>query len=765
MRLIFSILLVFIFSNNILAQVNLNNGLVAYYPFNGNANDESGNAIHGNENEVSLVSYRNDLSNSAYYFNGTNSYISLPYSKLYNFPKSGTFTISVWIQPDENNNWPAQALVVKSPFHNNYLASMWNYGTYILNRKAMAGLAENNSLNGKTNFKSNRCWYNIIQTYDNGKWNIYVNGILEASDLSRKKFILQDGAESKITIGRKGEASGDYYQGKMDDIRIYDRVLNAAEILNLSEQTSACLTNCDKWLSTPTVGSYVTVGDLDITGNQITVEANFNRNQNLNSGLFYGHLISKHSGTEDANYTLLPNGCEITTTNGYYSTFQTCPPTNNKTYHVAMVYNGSSLKFYRNGFLLSSQSCNGNLVNNNLQTTINQYAAQALTNNQMLGFINEVRIWNVARTQEEIKAYMNKSLPNPTTQEGLKGYYVFDDLTNKQGNAKFNGKLNGDAATNATNPDCDFVADSCAVIEKKKVILEIDGKLEYNISKCNEINFSIANPKNLTDMKWQFGDNEVSFRENVTHTYRENGKYTVTLTLYGKEEQTKTITKEITIQSPTTNFSYKQIGNTLKAEFKNTTVENINYKWDFGDSKNNTNDNKTFTHEYASPGTYTVKVSAEDKMGCTTNLEKEIVIEKPKTDIAEAKKPITTNAPTFDIAPEKRINNLVRKINITTDSVLVTFYDNGIVDGDSITVKYNNKLIIQHLLINANGKSFKLKVEPAPYENELIMYAENFGSIPPNTALMIVYDGKKRYEVNLISSNTTNGKVSFVRVR
>ena len=68
-------------------------------------------------------------------------------------------------------------------------------------------------------------------------------------------------------------------------------------------------------------------------------------------------------------------------------------------------------------------------------------------------------------------------------------------------------------------------------------------------------------------------------------------------------------------------------------------------------------------------------------------------------------------------------------------------------------------------MLTANGKTFTIKVEPAPYENELIMYAENLGSIPPNTALMIIYDGTKRHEVNISSSNSNNGKVIFTLKR
>ncbi|MEK7224986.1 MAG: hypothetical protein AAB221_04805, partial [Bacteroidota bacterium] len=92
------------------------------------------------------------------------------------------------------------------------------------------------------------------------------------------------------------------------------------------------------------------------------------------------------------------------------------------------------------------------------------YAVNNPVGTNFFGYINEVRIWNVARTQAELQTYMNTSLPGPTTQAGLLGYYTFDDLLNKQGNAAYNGTLNGGATINNTNPNCIFTADSCAVI-------------------------------------------------------------------------------------------------------------------------------------------------------------------------------------------------------------------------------------------------------------------------------------------------------------
>jgi gliding motility-associated-like protein len=234
-----SLLFVLLYLNSF-SQINLTTGLVTYHPFNGNTNDASGNAINGTPNNVSLTTNRLGTANSAYYFNSSNSYIELPYSNLYNFAPTGAFTISVWVLPDQGYLWPAQAVVVKSPPHPDYIASLWNYGTYLLYYKAMGGYAYTPVLNGTTTLSSQQCWYHLLQTYENGRWNMYVNGVLESSDLSQTRFILQDGF-SKIFFGKKGDSDGDYYKGKMDDVRIYNRVLNSAEIDALFRENNPVL--------------------------------------------------------------------------------------------------------------------------------------------------------------------------------------------------------------------------------------------------------------------------------------------------------------------------------------------------------------------------------------------------------------------------------------------------------------------------------------------------------------------------------------------
>lgn len=111
---------------------------------------------------------------------------------------------------------------------------------------------------------------------------------------------------------------------------------------------------------------------------------------------------------------------------------------------------------------------------------------------------------------------------------------------------------------------------------------------------------------------------------------------------------------------------------------------------------------------------------------------------------------------------EKRDNKLARLITVEHDSISVTLYDNGEIDGDSITLIYNDKILVQHQRLTDKPVTFFVKIKPGNNSrNELVMYAENLGSIPPNTALMVIYDGEKRYELNINSTKDSNGMVAF----
>ena len=268
-------------------------------------------------------------------------------------------------------------------------------------------------------------------------------------------------------------------------------------------QMTPLTTDCNTWLNINGIGGGVQIGDLDIQGNQITVEALITRTalplDTTSHG--QGDIVSKQSDPNDANYLLRADRAEITTTNGYFRTNPVCEFKSEKTYHVAMVYDGAKLKFYRNGFLLSEVACTGNMITNDWITTIGEYAWQpGYYGTALIGYINEVRIWDIARTQEELRSFLNNPLPAPTSASGLRAYYQFDNLQNKQGNIKWNGMLIGNASINSTNPYCSFVQDSCNIICDKKV----DFGFRQSLCNPSTVEF-VHNNSGVQNMLWNFG--------------------------------------------------------------------------------------------------------------------------------------------------------------------------------------------------------------------------------------------------------------------
>jgi len=112
----------------------------------------------------------------------------------------------------------------------------------------------------------------------------------------------------------------------------------------------------------------------------------------------------------------------------------------------------------------------------------------------------------------------------------------------------------------------------------------------------------------------------------------------------------------------------------------------------------------------------------------------------------------------------KQRENIVNdEITVESDSLKIDFYDNGEIDGDSISVFFNKQLIAFHQKLSTRSVHFDIVLDRSQTVNELTMFADNLGSIPPNTSLMQIYDGKKRYQVRLSSSLEKNATVKIKR--
>lgn len=132
----------------------------------------------------------------------------------------------------------------------------------------------------------------------------------------------------------------------------------------------------------------------------------------------------------------------------------------------------------------------------------------------------------------------------------------------------------------------------------------------------------------------------------------------------------------------------------------------------------------------------------------------------PEVIVPEVKKPVVPIVP-HDRSFEKRSNDIIKTIEITNSSFKVDLYDNGDIDGDSISLFYNGKLLLSRKKLTDKPISLTLDVNSENELSELTMYAENLGTIPPNTALMIVTDGTKRYEVRIASDLKKSGTIRF----
>lgn len=109
----------------------------------------------------------------------------------------------------------------------------------------------------------------------------------------------------------------------------------------------------------------------------------------------------------------------------------------------------------------------------------------------------------------------------------------------------------------------------------------------------------------------------------------------------------------------------------------------------------------------------------------------------------------------------QRTKNVLKKITVSQPTFKVDLYDDGDIDGDIVTVYYNGKLLVGNKKLTEKPLSFNLTTDPSKAENELVIYAENEGDIPPNTALMIVTEGANRTEVRISSDTKKNGVVIF----
>jgi uncharacterized protein (TIGR02145 family) len=225
-------------------------GLVAYYPFNGNANDESGNDHHGIVNGATLSEDRNGHDNSAYNFqvadwdagNNGGDYIYIPHSSEFNFE---SFTLSAWVYRTSvgASNSP-QHLTILRKFeegYNNPNGESWQFDiAHGTNNggSTLEGTIIEQSPSPAINFNcataqtiNENEWTNVIMTYANKTIKIFINGV-ESCSSTNNNITLNTLGTSGISIGMSVQANGKWgpFDGSIDEVGIWNRALTIEEI-------------------------------------------------------------------------------------------------------------------------------------------------------------------------------------------------------------------------------------------------------------------------------------------------------------------------------------------------------------------------------------------------------------------------------------------------------------------------------------------------------------------------------------------------------
>jgi len=232
-------------------RADINDGLVAYYPFDGNANDASGNGNNGTVYGATLTTNRFNQVNAAYNFDGSGDYMEVPHSSLFNI-NTNDFSLSVWLKYG-----PQPAPLYYSVVFIKVSNPGYPYEGSILfvdspNNSCTFRIDGRESLYGLTNNLHNDSWRHFVCMKQSNQLKIYIDGSFDSS--MTISYTTVDNLAPFIFGANYMDHNSQNYKGVMDDIRIYNRALTPGEITELYQPQSKALVIT----SAPTTVSYET---------------------------------------------------------------------------------------------------------------------------------------------------------------------------------------------------------------------------------------------------------------------------------------------------------------------------------------------------------------------------------------------------------------------------------------------------------------------------------------------------------------------------
>jgi transcription termination factor NusB len=303
----------------------IEDSLVAWYPFNGNANDESGNNLNLQIYGPSLSSDRFNNPNESFIFDGVQN--SAEYLKLsdINTLKNNEFTYSVWfnslefypetpttdpydynnlnlqglISLNSDNNWdigPALSLKLKNSSNSIIRVTSWsNTNTSAPNKTSSSNLNASVEINK---------WYHLVYTYYNGNGKVYVNGVLKETFSSTIDYNLQN---DLIIGGQRNGTNMDVmggFNGKIDDIGIWSKALTQEEVIQIYNDSTA-----------PTVTLTDTDSDNNVSNSDVvTITATFSESMAATPTFSLSGIVSNAQMSATASDTVWTYTWTVSTT-------------------------------------------------------------------------------------------------------------------------------------------------------------------------------------------------------------------------------------------------------------------------------------------------------------------------------------------------------------------------------------------------------------------------------------------------------------------
>jgi hypothetical protein len=309
------------------------NGLVGYWPFNGNANDASTNNLGGNVlGGPTLTTDRNGNSNASYDFDystvsfgGQTDEVYIPFNSILN---STNISVSVWVYPRSyywSGNPGPSAIIRRFEYgYSNPNGQTWgiDFNQSTLYAFILEG-ASNNSQNNATVTHNTplslNTWHHIVFTYNGASLNLYLDGALVNS--VNATLPLNTAGNSGISIGESNQTNGYWHptDGKIDDIGIWNRALTQQEITDLFN-TVICANNT---AITPQTNSLATGNTATFTASTTDPNPSYVWQSDFGQGFQTLNNIGNYSGTNTSTLSIanvqLPNHTQpirVITTSG-----------------------------------------------------------------------------------------------------------------------------------------------------------------------------------------------------------------------------------------------------------------------------------------------------------------------------------------------------------------------------------------------------------------------------------------------------------------